>query len=398
MQPVNEIGETFALFVGSLSASTSQEHLVQYFSRFGIIQGANLITDWATGVSKRCAIVFCADEQTSVRALSFKTHRLDGKLIRVSLADQDKKGTKKISTTNLFVGNIAEKCTEEEIHKLFDKFGPIESVRFFRNASTKPNTKNAIIQYADSRSVELAFKSKSEMGCADDSLKISPLKQKKNPNSKPEHFEDFAKMMMMQFCQPGSTDVSNNYDSYAGYREAGVPSPPVRKHRKSSSADLSMLSMASSFQPSEYNTSSSGLGFYGSAYPIQPFAESHQVHMTKQMKLPNEPAVSKVPFGPSESRPLPQSSSNSVHLRSEVSADWDKTSENNKYNFITLIDLFDDDDGISATFFGTSPSPSKLGLNTNSSALSLSLHQAKDETVASCLEAEKGTANTALEA
>lgn len=398
MQPVNEIGETFALFVGSLSASTSQEHLVQYFSRFGTIQGANLITDWATGVSKRCAIVFCADEQTSVRALSFKTHRLDGKLIRVSLADQDKKGTKKISTTNLFVGNIAERCTEEEIHKLFDKFGPIESVRFFRNASTKPNTKNAIIQYADSKSVELAFKSKSEMGCADDSLKISPLKQKKNPNSKPEQFEDFAKMMMMQFCQAGPNDTSNTYDSYAGYREAtSIPSPPVRKHRKSSSADLSMLSMASSFQPSEYNTSSSGLGFYGSAYPIQPFAESHQVHLTKQMKLPNEPVVPKVSFGPPDSRPI-QSSHNSVHLRSEASADWDKTSENNKYNFITLIDLFDDDDGISATFFGTSPSPSKLMHNTNSSALSLSLNLAKEETVASCLEAEKGTANTALEA
>lgn len=395
MQPVNDLGETFALFVGSLSASTSQEHLVQYFSRFGSIQGANLITDWATGVSKRCAIVFCADEQTSVRALSFKTHRLDGKLIRVSLADQDKKGTKKISTTNLFVGNIAEKCTEEEIHKLFDKFGPIESVRFFRNASTKPNTKNAIIQYADSKSVELAFKSKSEMGCADDSLKISPLKQKKNPNSKPDQFEDFAKMMMMQFCQPAPAEMPANYDSYAGYREIGLPNPPVRKHRKSSSADLSMLSMASSFQPSEYNTSSSGLGFYGSAYPMQPFGESHQVSMTKQMKLPNEPVFPKGPTGP---EPRQHASTKSINNASEGSVDWDRASENHRYNFVTLIDLFDDDDGISATFFGASPSHSKLGQTTNSSVLSLSLRQIQEETVASCLEAEKGTANTALEA
>jgi RNA recognition motif-containing protein len=397
MQPVNDIGETFALFVGSLSASTTQEHLVQYFSRFGTIQGANLITDWATGVSKRCAIVFCADEQTSVRALSFKTHRLDGKLIRVSLADQDKKGTKKISTTNLFVGNIAEKCTEEEIHKLFDKFGPIESVRFFRNASTKPNTKNAIIQYADSKSVELAFKSKSEMGCTDDSLKISPLKQKKNPNAKPDQFEDFAKMMMMQFCQPPPIETPSNFDTFAGYREAGLPIPPARKHRKSSSADLSMLSMASSFQPSEYNTSSSGLGFYGSAYPMQPIAESHPVNMTKQMKLPNEPVVSKGAIGVN-SKPQTQSSTKSINNISEGSVDWDHASENNKYNFITLIDLFDDDDGISATFFGTSPSQSKLGQNTNSSVLSLSLRQLKEEAIVSCLEAEKGTANTALEA
>lgn len=46
---VNEIIENFALFVGSLSAETTQEDLIEYFSKFGGIQGANLITDWATG-------------------------------------------------------------------------------------------------------------------------------------------------------------------------------------------------------------------------------------------------------------------------------------------------------------------------------------------------------------
>ena len=46
---VSEIVDNFALFVGSLSSNTTQEQLIQYFSRFGQIQGANLITDWATG-------------------------------------------------------------------------------------------------------------------------------------------------------------------------------------------------------------------------------------------------------------------------------------------------------------------------------------------------------------
>lgn len=99
------------------------------------------------------------------------------------------------------MGNIAEACTEEDIRVLFDKFGSIDSVRFFKNASTKQNTKNAIIQYIDSRSVELAFKSKSEMGTTDDSLKISPLKQKKSNCGRPDQFEDIASIMMQMAAQ-----------------------------------------------------------------------------------------------------------------------------------------------------------------------------------------------------
>ena len=71
MSSVGEIVENYALFVGSLSSTTTQEGLVSYFSKFGGVQGANLITDWATGASKRCAIVFCIDEATCTKALAF---------------------------------------------------------------------------------------------------------------------------------------------------------------------------------------------------------------------------------------------------------------------------------------------------------------------------------------
>ncbi len=344
MTSVIEPIDSYAVFVGSLSATTTQEGLVQYFSRFGSVQGANLITDWATGASKRCAIVFCADEATCCRVLAYKTHKLDGKIIRVTMADQDKKGTKKISTTNLFVGNIAERCTEEDIRVLFDKFGQIESVRFFKNASTKPNTKNAIIQYFDSKSVELAFKSKSEMGTTDDSLKISPLKQKKCCNLKSDGtFEDLASMMVLQMCNQGlplSGPHSQMWDAEDQFQaeDFDFPVPPVRKHRKSSSVDMLPPTRASHIELS------SGLNQnYGTSFSNR-----------GQIMLPRLPKRS-------EAQPLvPERNSryNKYAGPTIIDAQQEPTAAEeivSPYNFVTLIDLFDDDDGLSTSFYGESP-------------------------------------------
>lgn len=96
----------YTIFVGSLNEKTTQAGVHRYFSKFGHITAANLITDWTTGSSKRCAIVFCASRDTYCSILGCVKHILDGKKIRVAIADQEKKGTKKISTNNLFVGNI----------------------------------------------------------------------------------------------------------------------------------------------------------------------------------------------------------------------------------------------------------------------------------------------------
>lgn len=354
---VNELVENFALFVGSLSANTNQEHLVKYFSRFGLIQGANLITDWATGASKRCAIVFCADEKTCMNVLQQKCHRLDGKVIRVSLADQEKKGTKKISTTNLFVGNIAEKCSEHEIRLLFDKFGQIDSVRFFKNASTKANTKNAIIQYVDSKSVELAFKSKSEMGSTDESLKISPLKQKKAPSLKDDPMEEMTSMMMQLYSQSIDPPVPpmglpmkglqfGNPAAITSVAELDDEFPQVvRRHRKSSSVDVLPMPKPTSPQ-----------GFTSNMFPGYGQSSSFAA-----ISMPKQPYTASLATGKPVSpliklvapAPPPQPAREERKPHSHISDHEEDRSIKN--NFVTLIDLFDDDDNLSASFYGVSP-------------------------------------------
>lgn len=354
---VDEPVDNYALFVGSLSANTTQEIVAEYFSRFGNVQGVNLITDWATGASKRCAIVFCSDERTMKSVLDCKVHKLDGKVIRVGLADQEKKGTKKISTTNLFVGNIAERCTENEIRLLFDKFGPIESVKFFKNASTKPNTKNAIIQYIDSKSVELAFKSKSEMGTNDDSLKISPLKQKKAPQTKAEAFDEIATMMLkLQRQETGGLNHSfglnvkgfhfgqSNMGSHSELED--FPPPIVRRHRKSSSVDVLATKISSSDHYGDHYYSGFGNTPMPSFNMTKPspgsFAFQAPDQIKYQMKL---------------SRPEPQKFEIKVSKPEEKKPCVMKAAEDDAQmnNFITLIDLFDDDDNLSTSFYGVSP-------------------------------------------
>lgn len=172
-----------ALFVGSLSEKTDQAALSRYFGKFGDICSVNLISDWTTGASKCCAIVICKKHTTLVKILSMPKHILDGKKIRVTEAEPERKGTKKISTNCLFVGNIPSKTKEAEIRKVFQSFGTITDLKFFRNASTKANTKNCIVEYSDSLAVEAAFKSKDSTDVAVHGFRISPLKHK-NPSKK----------------------------------------------------------------------------------------------------------------------------------------------------------------------------------------------------------------------
>lgn len=172
-----------ALFVGSLSEKTDQAALSKYFGKFGDICSVNLISDWTTGASKCCAIIICKKAATLSKILAAPKHILDGKKIRVTEAEPERKGTKKISTNCLFVGNIPSKTKESEIRKVFQCFGNITELKFFRNASTKVNTKNCIVEYSDSLAVEAAFKSKDSKEIAAHGFRISPLKHK-NPSKK----------------------------------------------------------------------------------------------------------------------------------------------------------------------------------------------------------------------
>lgn len=224
--------QNLALFVGSLSEKTDQTALSKYFCKFGEISSINLISDWTTGTSKCCAIIICKKPSTLSKIMAAPKHIIDGKKIRVTEAEPERKGTKKISTNCLFVGNITSKMKEEEIRKIFQKFGNILDSKFFRNASTKLNTKNCIIEFSDSKAVEAAFKSKDNKEIGVFGFRISPLKHKIPTPMKKEKVKKGAlqKLNLEQSVQANQDEdlqMKDKLDNYSNFIEEEI-SPIVQ--------------------------------------------------------------------------------------------------------------------------------------------------------------------------
>lgn len=111
--------EGFCLFVGSLREDTSEDEIAEYFGRFGLVLKVNLIMDWVTSKSKRCAIVSFEDKKTLAKVLKIHRHVISEKPVRCTRADQTRKGTKIISTKRLFIGNVPSTFNEVMVRDFF---------------------------------------------------------------------------------------------------------------------------------------------------------------------------------------------------------------------------------------------------------------------------------------
>ena len=119
--------EPTSLFVGGLSPLSTEESIRAYFERFGPLEEVNLIIDWVSGESKCCAIVIFQRGTSGKQALRKKRHAIDRTRVRVSIADDNKKGTKIVKTTKLYVGNLSPRTTEKELVEYFEQFGKVKT-------------------------------------------------------------------------------------------------------------------------------------------------------------------------------------------------------------------------------------------------------------------------------
>lgn len=121
--------EKRAIFVGGLLDTTEAEAVEKHFSKFGPIEEVNLIIDWVTGKSKRCAIVICGDNSTFKNILKAKKHNMNGRTVRVDEADQSKKGTKIVKTTKIFLGHVPTELEENDLREYFSVYGKIKHIK-----------------------------------------------------------------------------------------------------------------------------------------------------------------------------------------------------------------------------------------------------------------------------
>ena len=174
------------LFVGSLSPECTPESIEAYFSQFGGQVHSKIIVDWVTLRSKQCALLFCPDADTAENILSKPDHVLGGKLLRVTWADEEKRGTKKIDTANIgFVGNISQDLSEQQVAAYFCKFGEVSKVKFFKNKSTAEKTKNAFVKFREEEGLKAMLAKRHSHRLDGRLLKCAPFK----PNSKAYQLE-----------------------------------------------------------------------------------------------------------------------------------------------------------------------------------------------------------------
>jgi RNA recognition motif-containing protein len=80
------------LFIGNLAFSTTDADLEEAFSSFGEIQAIKIPTDRATGRVRGFAFVTFSSADDAEKALSLNNTELNGRPIRVNMAEDKKEG------------------------------------------------------------------------------------------------------------------------------------------------------------------------------------------------------------------------------------------------------------------------------------------------------------------
>jgi len=135
--------------------------------------------------------VFFKNNKGVESALAAKSIYFDGKRLTVSRSDPTLKGTKKITTNNLFVGNIPfEYYFSVTLGGFFSDYGVIYSIKPFRNNSTQEGKFNVIITYSDPNSVKAAFEDSSNQFVRDNRIIVSPERVIKKPGEEASVFRE----------------------------------------------------------------------------------------------------------------------------------------------------------------------------------------------------------------
>ena len=81
--------ENRKIYIGNLPPSVTEKPLVAHFRTFGHVIDCHVVRDRETGISRGFAFLSFLDESEADTAVEFQSHKLDGKPIRVSMAQKN---------------------------------------------------------------------------------------------------------------------------------------------------------------------------------------------------------------------------------------------------------------------------------------------------------------------
>lgn len=114
------------LFVGGISAETTQQELHDYFSKFGTVSKTILKMDANTGRSRGFGFI-CFEDKDVISTVLASEHMLNGRKIDPKRA-KGRPGRE--PQKKAFVGGLDPDTSEDEIRSVLSTFGPVESIEW----------------------------------------------------------------------------------------------------------------------------------------------------------------------------------------------------------------------------------------------------------------------------
>ncbi|KAL5103246.1 Heterogeneou nuclear ribonucleoprotein A/B [Taenia crassiceps] len=111
------------IFVGALAQDTTEQDLIDYFSKFGEIFSCAVKVYRDTGCSRGFGFIVFKSDESVKKVLSIPEHIVNGKKIDPKPAKCPKDTQRKV-----FVGGLDPDVTPKEIEEHFSKFGKVEAV------------------------------------------------------------------------------------------------------------------------------------------------------------------------------------------------------------------------------------------------------------------------------
>ncbi|KAG0489090.1 hypothetical protein HPP92_007901 [Vanilla planifolia] len=128
------------LFIGGIAWETTEDHMREYFEKFGEVVEAVIIRDRITGRARGFGFVVFADPAVAERVVMEK-HLIDGKMVEAKKAvpkvDQHifhrnnssvQSSPGPCRTKKIFVGGLASTVTDADFKRYFEQFGIINDV------------------------------------------------------------------------------------------------------------------------------------------------------------------------------------------------------------------------------------------------------------------------------
>ncbi|KAK6112812.1 Uncharacterized protein BM_BM9909 [Brugia malayi] len=140
------------MFIGGLSATTTDEALKEFYSQWGELVDCIVMRDPATKRSRGFGFVSFSKQSEVDAAMAARPHVIDGKTVdpkRAVPRDQSARSEANVSSKRLYVSGVREEHTEQMFEDYFSQFGKVLKVEIIADKNTGKPRGFAFISFDD---------------------------------------------------------------------------------------------------------------------------------------------------------------------------------------------------------------------------------------------------------